>query len=175
MVQHNLSCVLFFLLMFPWCSGQIFTNSGKGYMTYKGWAPEYFTYSGNHLCIACPDVMVIVLPHLVLVVFPTILCVATLAAERGFYQECTYISIEKKEDDYPQEKRSLTQNDQGSITPRVRTSKRRLRKFLLLICLGILWKHYKSCRALAKGYDVNPMVNFPWYCFLVPLLLVYAV
>ncbi|KAI4304177.1 hypothetical protein MLD38_039726 [Melastoma candidum] len=166
---------VFFLLIFPWCSGQIFTDSGKGYMTYKGWAPEDFTSSGNHLYIARPDVMVVVLPHLILVVLPMILCVATFAAERGFYQECTYTSFEKKEDDYPQEKRSLTQNDQGSSIPRARTSKRWLRKFLFLICLGILWKHYKSCRALAKGYDMNPMVNFAWYCFSVPLLLVYAV
>lgn len=134
---------VFFLLMFPWCSGQIFTNSGKGYMTYKGWALEDFNLSENHVYIARPDIMVVVLPHLVLIVLPTILCIASLAVERGFYQECTYTSFEKKEDDYPREKRSLTQNDPGSITSRARNSKRWLRKFLLLICLGIFWKHYK--------------------------------
>ncbi|CAN6582348.1 unnamed protein product [Malus baccata var. baccata] len=64
---------LFYLILFPWFIGQVFTDGkDKGYMTYMGWVVKSFNQNGKHKDVGSPDVMVVVLPHLVFVVFPAL-------------------------------------------------------------------------------------------------------
>ncbi|XP_031387978.1 putative metallophosphoesterase At3g03305 isoform X1 [Punica granatum] len=166
---------LFFLLLFPWFIGQVFTNGGKGYMTYKGWVVKSISQRGGNFFLGHPDIMVIVIPHLVFVVLPAVLVAAALAAERTRYQEKFRTTMEKKEDDYSLlHKGSVKHDIQGSRTSKFRFGNRWTQKFLLVVCLGIFWKHFSNCRALIKAYEMNPFFHFPLYSFSVPLLLAYS-
>ncbi|KAI6684312.1 hypothetical protein NL676_030225 [Syzygium grande] len=166
---------LFFLLLFPWLSGQIFSNGGMGYMTYKGWVVKDIHLGENHEFLGFPEVMVIVLPHLVTVVLPMILVCGALAAERGFHQHiCS--TAGKKKDDYGQEKKRSLKSDTPGIKRLVPAiGNRWLRKLLVVVCLAVCCKHFMNCRALMKAYEMNPFINFPGYSLSVPVLLAYAV
>lgn len=166
---------LFFLLCFPWLSGRIFNNGGMGYMTYKGWVVKDIHSGENHELVGFPDVMVIVLPHLVTVVLPMILVCAALAAERGLHQHiCS--TAGKKEDDYGQEKkRSLKHDTPGIKRPVPAIRDRWLRKLLVVVCIAVCCKHFMNCRALIKAYEMNPFIHFPGYSLSVPVLVAYAV
>ncbi|XP_020262846.1 putative metallophosphoesterase At3g03305 [Asparagus officinalis] len=155
-----------YLMFFPWIYGHIFTESNKmAYMNYKGW-----NVSGY---IGVPDVMVVVIPHLCFVVLPTILVAAVLTSERTAYRTHFFSLSGKKEDDqFVEGKRHVKHRifcDAFCFS-----SWRWLRKFFLLICLAILWKHLKQCRALVKAYDMNPVLHAPVYCFWIPVLLAYT-
>ncbi|KAF5203070.1 Transmembrane protein [Thalictrum thalictroides] len=149
------------LILFPWFYGQVFTEGGDwGYMTYKGW-----TITTSTERVGYPDIMVIVLPHLCFVVFPAILITGALAAEREVYRE-HYLSLSgKKEDDY-------NPNSQSNTISKLFRGRRLVRKFLIVICLMITWKHWKNCSAMMKAYAMNPILHYPVYCFTVPLLLI---
>ncbi|KAF8027782.1 hypothetical protein BT93_E0645 [Corymbia citriodora subsp. variegata] len=166
---------LFFLLLFPWLSGQIFNDGGMGYMTYKGWVVKDIHLGEKHELVGFPDVMVIVLPHLVTVVLPVILVCGALAAERCFYQHiCS--TAGKKKDDYGQEKKRSLKHDKPGIKRLVPTIRDRwLQKLLVVVCLAVCCKHFMNCRALMKAYEMNPFVNFPGYSLSVPTLVAYAV
>ncbi|KAF3584489.1 hypothetical protein F2Q69_00032502 [Brassica cretica] len=163
---------LFYLVFFPWFSGEVFTDSGKRtYMTIMGWV---VTSSGGgerkHEYIGEPDVMVLVIPHLVFVVIPSLVIVCCLVAERELYKEHIRAVSGKKEDDH---------NDRGRKKRWQRRSvlfsKRRLvRKSLLLASLALYWKHFKNCWSLARAYEMN-VVHFPGYSLVVPLLLLYVI
>lgn len=163
---------LFYLVFFPWFSGEVFTDSGKRtYMTIMGWV---VTSSGGgerkHEYIGEPDVMVLVIPHLVFVVIPSLVIVCCLVAERELYKEHIRAVSGKKEDDH---------NDRGRKKRCQRRSllfsKRRLvRKSLLLASLALYWKHFKNCWSLARAYEMN-VVHFPGYSLVVPLLLLYVI
>uniref|UniRef100_A0A0E0Q6K2 Uncharacterized protein n=1 Tax=Oryza rufipogon TaxID=4529 RepID=A0A0E0Q6K2_ORYRU len=45
------------------------------------------------------------------------------------------------------------------------------RRFLILLCLPIAWRHWKHCRAIVRAYEANPFMDAPIYCFGVPLLI----
>lgn len=142
---------LLFLLLFPWFIGHVFTNGGKGYMTYKGWVVKSISQKGGSFFLGHPDIMVIVIPHLVFVVLPTILVAAALAAEKAHYQEHVRTTLEKKEDDYSQQhKGSVKLDGRGSQPSKLRFGNRSARKFLLVVCLGIFWKHFLVSFQLSK-------------------------
>ncbi|CAI0542269.1 unnamed protein product [Linum tenue] len=155
-----------YLIVCPWFLGQVFVhNEKKVYMTYMGWAVESFNQQGKHEYIGVPDVMVLVLPHLVFVVLPTIFVTGGFVAERSIYREHVLSLSGKKEDD--------------DCSQKIRTSKwygqRWIRKVLLVVALAIYWKHFKSCRSLMKAFEMNPLIHFPVYALAIPLLLAYTI
>uniref|UniRef100_A0A803R1G7 Calcineurin-like phosphoesterase domain-containing protein n=1 Tax=Cannabis sativa TaxID=3483 RepID=A0A803R1G7_CANSA len=155
---------LFYLVLFPWLVGKVFTDDDiRGYMTYMGWAVKSVNGSEKHEYIGFPDVMVVVIPHIVFVVFPSILVTGFLVAEKDIYRE-HYLSVTGKKDDNDGEEKSKSC-----------VGMRWIRKFLFVVCLVILWMHFKSCMALVKAYEMNPILHFPVYCFIIPLLLTYVV
>ncbi|KAK9293258.1 hypothetical protein L1049_021249 [Liquidambar formosana] len=161
---------LFYLILFPWFFGQVFTTGGeRGYMTYKGWVVKNFNDQKNIEFIGSPDIMVVVLPHLFFVILPTILVIGALTAERGVYRVHLLSFLGKKEDDYGLE------HYRGNRRSKFHLRKRWIRKLLLVVCLVICWKHFKNCRFLMKAYQMNPLLHFPAYSLTIPLLLAYAV
>ncbi|OAY69196.1 putative metallophosphoesterase [Ananas comosus] len=166
LIWSGILLYLLYLLFFPWFFGHAITeNSNIIYMTYRGWAVKSFN-GRQH--VGVPDVMVIVLPHLCFVVLPTIVVTAALAAERTAYRRHFLSLSGKKEDDYCKESKRNAKH--GSSW-----SGRWIRKLLLVVCLVILWRHWKHCRALVKAYEMNPFIHSPIYCFWVPALLILSI
>ncbi|RYR16584.1 hypothetical protein Ahy_B04g073623 isoform I [Arachis hypogaea] len=152
---------LFYLILFPWFMGYIFTEAKrKGYMTFRGWVIETSDRKGQHEYVGFPDIMVVVLPHLLFVVLPAILVTGALTAERAIYREHMLASSGKKKDD---------------IDLNSRRCNRRTRKLLFVVCLVICTKHFMNCRTLTKAYDMNPVFHFMGYGVSIPLLLAYAI
>ncbi|KAL3833924.1 hypothetical protein ACJIZ3_008660 [Penstemon smallii] len=167
-VWFGMIVYLFYLVLCPWFYGQVFTEGTEwGYMTYRGWVLR-LNDVGKVDFIGFPDVMVVVLAHL-LVILPAIFAIMVLAAESGVYRDYLLSRLRKKNDDYDgQSKESVSRNN--SINGR-----RWLRNFTLAVLLAICWKHSKNCVALMKAYDMNPMVHFPVYSLAIPMLLAYTV
>ncbi|KAJ0237176.1 putative metallophosphoesterase [Hirschfeldia incana] len=159
---------LFCLVFFPWFSGEVFTDSGeRTYMTIMGWVVT--SGERKHEYVGEPDVMVLVIPHLVFVVIPSFLVVCCLVAERELYKEHIRAVSGKKEDDHDRGRKKRWQRRS------IFFSKRRLvRKLLLLASLALYWKHFKNCWSLARAYEMN-VVHFPVYSLVVPLLLLYVI
>lgn len=135
---------LFYLILFPWFIGLVFTE-GKNmvYMTYMGWAVETSNGKGKHEYVGSPDVMVVVLPHLLFVVLPAIWVTGALTAERAVYREHMLALLGKKKDDIDlNSKRSLVYGNKSSIISNFHLGKRWIRKLLCVICLAICWKHF---------------------------------
>lgn len=168
---------LFYLIMFPWFTGQVFTDGeDKGYMTYMGWVVKFSDNKSNHDYIGSPDVMVVVLPHLIFVVLPAILSSGALAAERVVHRG-KFLSVSgKKKDDYSGlDQRSVRYDSRGNRRSKFHFGGHWIRLILLVLCLVICWKHFKNCRALMKAYEMNPLLHFPVYTLGIPLLLVYVI
>ena len=139
-VWYGILGYLFYLVLFPWFVGQVFTDGESwGYTTYMGWVVRALDNQESHKNIGSPDVMVIVLPHIVFVVLPAILVSAALAAEKELYR----VSLSgKKEDDHEQENgRPLVYDYQGSRRSKFRFGVRWIRKIVLVVCLAVIWKH----------------------------------
>jgi len=105
--------------------------------------------------------MVIVLPHLLFVVLPAFLVIAAIAAERALCLGHDISQMAKKDDDH--HKKTWYTNYVGVL--------HWFRKILILLCLPIVWKHWKHCRGIVRAYEVNPFTDAPVYCFGVPALL----
>lgn len=131
---------LFYLMFCPWIYGQIFTESGElTYMNYRGWNVKEHGYVG------VPDVMVVVLPHLCFVVLPSVLVAAAIASERSAYRT-HFLSLSGKKQDGDRVRDGTRNVKCRSFWDLFRFSSWRwMRKLLLLICLAILWKHWKVC------------------------------
>ncbi|CAL0303279.1 unnamed protein product [Lupinus luteus] len=168
---------LFYLILSPWFIGHVFTEGeNKGYMTYIGWAVETSHGKGKHEYVGSPDVMVVVLPHLLFVVLPAFFATGALTAERGIYREHMLAFSGKKKDDIDlNSRRSLSNGNQSNIQSNFPFSKRWIRKLLYVVCLAVCWKHFMNCRTLTKAYEMNPVLHFLGYGFSTPLLLAYAV
>ncbi|XP_017975987.1 PREDICTED: putative metallophosphoesterase At3g03305 isoform X1 [Theobroma cacao] len=167
---------LFYLVLFPWFVGQVFTDGGdRGYMTYMGWVVKSSNNKRNDY-IGSPDIMVVVLPHLIFVVLPAIFFAGALAAERAVHRD-NFLSISgKKADDYSRlNKRSLRYDSRGNRRSKFHFDGRWMRSILLVLCLAICWKHFKNCRALMKAYEMNPLLHFPVYSLGIPVLLGYVI
>ncbi|TKY65327.1 putative metallophosphoesterase [Spatholobus suberectus] len=168
---------LFYLILFPWFIGQVFTE-GKNmvYMTYMGWVVETSNGKGKQEYVGSPDIMVVVLPHLVFVVLPAIFVTGALMAERAIYREHTLAFLGKKKDDLDMEYRRYVLNgNQRSMVSNVHLSKRWIRKLLCVMCLAICWKHFMNCRTLLKAYEMNPVLHFLGYGLSIPFLLAHAI
>ncbi|KAJ4798837.1 Calcineurin-related phosphoesterase-like [Rhynchospora pubera] len=160
---------LVYLLLLPWLFGYAITEEGNlMYMTYRGWSDATLNGVSEGTGVGFPDVMVIALPHLVWVVLPAILVMASLAAERSVYRIVFLSLTGKKEDDNGRERNS------GGIKGHL-WSGRWIRKFLLVASIAIVWKHWKQCRALVKAYEINPFIHAPVYCFFIPALLAFCI
>ncbi|CAN4126652.1 unnamed protein product [Withania somnifera] len=149
LVWISIIVYLFYLILCPWLSGQVFTEGGeRGYMTYRGWVLR-FNEKEKLVFHGFPDIMVVVLPHLFFVVLPTIIVIGAL------------------------------NNVFGPTSGRNKTltllNRRWIRKMLLLMSLAICWKHIMNCRALIKAYAMNPFIHFPVYSMSIPLLLAYTI
>lgn len=163
---------LFYLVLFPWLVGHVSTEGGeRGYMTYKGWVVN-LNKRGKLEFMGSPDVMVVVLPHLFFVVLPTFLVNWAFAAERGIYRYHFLSLSGKKEDDRAQENSYQGHNSGRNGRLEFLIAKRWIRYILMLVSLVICWKHFTSCRALIKAYEMNPFLHFPVYSFSIPLFLV---
>ncbi|PKA55791.1 Putative metallophosphoesterase [Apostasia shenzhenica] len=166
---------LVYLLLFPWFISQIYIEADKmTYMTHRGWAITSSLNGTHNAFFGMPDVMVIVLPHLFFVVLPTVFVVGGMSAERTAYRAYCLTFSGKKEDDHAKGSKENKEN-QCLSDASVFFRRRWMRKLLLLICLAILWKHWKQCRALVKAYDMNPLLHSPVYCFWIPALLIYTI
>ncbi|KAE8711022.1 putative metallophosphoesterase [Hibiscus syriacus] len=157
---------IFYLILFPWFAGQVFTDGeDRGYMTYMGWVVKLSNDKSSHDYIGSPDVMVVVLPHLVFVVLPAIFCTGALAAERAVHRDKFLSILGKKKDDDRGLDKSVRYDSRGNRRSNW------IRLILLVLCLVICWKHFKSCRSLMKAYEMNPLLHFPVYTLAIPLLL----
>ncbi|CAJ1823918.1 unnamed protein product [Sphenostylis stenocarpa] len=168
---------LFYLILFPWFMGQVFTE-GKNmvYMTYMGWAVENSNGKGKLEYIGSPDIMVVVLPHLLFVVLPAILVTGALTAERAIFREQVLAFLGKKKDDPRMDSgKTVLNGHQSKIVSNVHLSKRRIRKLLCVVCVAICWRHFMNCRTLLKAYEMNPVLHFLGYGISVPLLLAHAI
>ncbi|KAK9673507.1 hypothetical protein RND81_12G171700 [Saponaria officinalis] len=155
-VWYGILGYLFYLVLCPWFSGLLFTDGGeRGYMTYKGWVTAHRDSSGKLEFIAFPDVMVIVIPHLVFVVFPSLLVAIGLAVESEMYRIHLLALSGKKEDDLPNA-------DQNCITSESYVGRRWIRKFLVLVYFGILYRHVKVYFLLLITSN-SPMIPFYAY------------
>lgn len=124
---------LLYLILCPWFLGHVFTEGGeRGYMTYKGWVVNRAKEHEKLDFLGYPDVMVLVIPHYILVVLPTILVLGALACEAERYRVNLLSYSSKKNDDKAMHYKQRS---------RLRVGKRWMRKGLLLICIAILWKH----------------------------------
>ncbi|XP_055829744.1 putative metallophosphoesterase At3g03305 isoform X2 [Solanum dulcamara] len=173
LVWFSIIIYLFYLILCPWLSGQVFTEGGeRGYMTYRGWVLRLNERAKLDFH-GFPDIMVVVLPHLYFVVLPTIIVIGALVAERAIFQYHLRALSAKKEDDY------LVKNNVSAPTSgRTKTltfHRRWIRKMLLLMSTVICWKHFLNCRALIKAYAMNPFIHFPVYSMSIPLLLAYTI
>ncbi|KAK6933653.1 hypothetical protein RJ641_036547 [Dillenia turbinata] len=167
-----------------WFSLPVFTEATEGgYMTYKGWVVNLSVQKKVEF-IGSPDIMVIVLAHLIFVVLSAFFIIVGLAAEGDAYRAHSLTLSGKKEDDQGHDHRC-----NGRTKSFLR--KRFVRKLLLVVCLAIYWKHFKSrlfsqlicpslflslqsCRAPVQGYEMNPFLHFLIYSLFIPLLLPYA-
>ncbi|CAO2832602.1 unnamed protein product [Amaranthus hypochondriacus] len=167
---------LLYLVLFPWFSGQIFTSGGEmGYITYRGWVVKQPETGRKLEFLGFPDIMVIVVPHLVFVVFPSLLVSIGFAAESEKYRIHFLALSRKKEDDLHKETPISRQNNrQIHKSSKFLIGTRWIRKLLLAFCLLILYKHFKNCRVLVKAYEMNPLLHCPLYTFSIPLLLAFA-
>lgn len=165
---------LFYLILCPWLHGQVVTDEKEsGYMTIRGWVLKH-DKMGETKFLGFPDVMVIVLPHLLLVVLPAIWVIGAFSVERSTYHDYFLSLSGKKEDDQvPVKSVSYARSGNSMSTPVSRG--RWMRKFLFVAALIICWKHFKSCRGLIKAYEMNPILDFPVYSLMIPLLLAYTV
>ncbi|KAE8808932.1 Transmembrane protein 62 [Hordeum vulgare] len=166
LVWSLLLVYIIYLLVFPWFSGHPVTeDSSLASMTFRGWALK----SGMKTFHAgTPDVMVIVLPHLCFVVLPTIVILAAMAAERTAFREHYLSQSGKKKDDHHQKSRREAVHD--SLW-----SGRWIRKILIALCLVVLWKHWKLCRALMKAYAMDPLLHSPVLFYFIPALMAFAI
>ncbi|XP_020592068.1 putative metallophosphoesterase At3g03305 [Phalaenopsis equestris] len=166
---------LLYLVFFPWFFGHVSTEDGKlSYMTQRGWSVSPSKSGSQNVYIGVPDIMVIVLPHLGFVVLPTVLVLGAIVAEARAYRAHLHSLSGKKEDDHYKERKRYVKFRSFSDAFGI-WSRRWIRKLLFIICLLILWKHWKQCRALVKAYDMNPFVHSPVYCFWIPLSLAYTI
>lgn len=168
---------LFYLILFPWFIGQVFTEgNNRGYMTYMGWVVKKPNGMWSHEYIGSPDVMVIVFPHLFFVLLPAILVSAALTAERGIYRERMLSHSGKKVDDHdPKIQKAVSFDAQRSRLSNFCLGKRPVRRILCLVCLAICWKHFMNCRSLMKAYEMNPILHFLGYGLSIPIFLACAV
>lgn len=153
---------LFYLILFPWFIGQVFTDPGdRGYMTYMGWVVKSPENKKNHDYIGSPDIMVVVIPHLIFIVLPAIFVTAFLAAERAVHTD-KFLSISgKKEDDYDRvNKRSLRYGSRGSRRSQFNFGGNWVRSILLILCLAICWKHFKV--NLTHSNQFNDLFGTMW-------------
>ncbi|KAJ1288863.1 hypothetical protein BS78_02G120400 [Paspalum vaginatum] len=124
---------LLYLVFCPWLAGYPVTeNHHKMYLHYRGWSTKYLTSTMPY--IGLPDVMVIILPHLLFVVLPAFLVIAAIAAERALYLGYQLSHTANKDDDHYKERRYLKHTCIFHW----------FRKILILACLPIVWKHWKS-------------------------------
>ncbi|ONM35747.1 Putative metallophosphoesterase [Zea mays] len=157
-----------YLVFIPWLFGHPITEDGSlTYMTHKGWILKGPSSSNEVVHAGIPDVMVIVLPHLCFVLVPTIVILAAMAAERTAYREHYLSRSGKKKDDYRKSRRQIEHENFWNG--------RWISKFLCLLCVVVLCKHWKLCRALVKAYAMNPLLHAPVLFFFVPLLMVFAI
>ena len=127
---------LLYLVFFPWFSGYaVMENHNKMYLHYKGWSTKYLANTSKRPYIGFPDGMVIVLPHLLFVVLPAFLVIAAIAAERALCLGHDISQMAKKDDDH--HKKTWYTNYVGVL--------HWFRKILILLCLPIVWKHWKVC------------------------------
>ncbi|KAF3622824.1 putative metallophosphoesterase [Capsicum annuum] len=174
LVWFSIISYLFYLILCPWLSGQVFSKGGeRGYMTYRGWVLR-FSEKEKVVYHGFPDIMVVVLPHLYFVVLPTIIVIGALVAEKAIFQDHLRALSAKKEDDYLV-KYNVSAPTSGRNKTLTLLHRRWIRKMLLLISLAICWKHFLNCRALIKAYAMNPFIHFPIYSMSIPLLLVYTI
>lgn len=143
--------------------GQVF-NEGENmvYMTYMGWAIENSNGEGKLEYVGSPDIIVVVLPHLLYVVLPAILVTGALTAERAIFREHVLAFLEKKKDDLRMDSRKTVLNDHhSSIVSNVHLCKRWIRKLLCVVCLAICWKHFmvslkiKLCSISSTNFLLN--------------------
>ncbi|RDX91981.1 putative metallophosphoesterase, partial [Mucuna pruriens] len=161
---------LFYLILFPWFIGQVFTE-GKtmAYMTYMGWVVETSNGKGKHEYVGSPDILVVVLPHLLFVVLPAILVIGALTAEGAIYREHLLAFYGKKKDDRDMDSRKYVSiGNRSSIESNVHLGKRLIRKLLNYI-------QERNCRTLLKAYEMNPVLHFLGYGISIPLLLAHAI
>lgn len=134
---------LLYLVLCPWLIGYVLTDGGeKGYMTYKGWVVKNFNNGERDEYIGSPDIIVVVLPHILFVVAPAILVCAALAAERRIYREHILSLSGKKQDDYGVKNEGYQNYEyQGNRKVRFYIRDRWIRKMIFLSCLALFWKH----------------------------------
>ncbi|XP_042381320.1 putative metallophosphoesterase At3g03305 [Zingiber officinale] len=165
---------LLYLSFFPWFFGHVFGElDAKASMSYQGWFIPKSDKNPDLRYVGVPDIMVVVLPHLCFVVLPTILVVGAMVAERTTHRRYFLLLSGKKDDGFSRDKNGQPKNVTSCYSHRI-CHGRWIRKLLFLVIALILWKHFKNCRDLVRAYDMNPIIDSPIYCFVIPVLLIYA-
>ncbi|CAO1946871.1 unnamed protein product [Urochloa humidicola] len=91
-----------------------------------------------------------------------------MAAERTAYRDHYLSQSGKKKHYYYQKSRRQIEHENF-------WNGRWIRKFQCLLCLVVLWKHWKLCRALVKAYAMNPLLRLPVLFFFIPALMGFAI
>jgi hypothetical protein len=134
-----------YLVFIPWLFGHPITEDGSlTYMTHKGWILKGPSSSNEVVHAGIPDVMVIVLPHLCFVLVPTIVILAAMAAERTAYREHYLSRSGKKKDDYRKSRRQIEHENFWNG--------RWISKFLCLLCVVVLCKHWKVQKSTRPSF-----------------------
>jgi hypothetical protein len=134
-----------YLVFIPWLFGHPITEDGSlTYMTHKGWILKGPSSSNEVVHAGIPDVMVIVLPHLCFVLVPTIVILAAMAAERTAYREHYLSRSGKKKDDYRKSRRQIEHENFWNG--------RWISKFLCLLCVVVLCKHWKVQKSTQPSF-----------------------
>ncbi|KAL1532835.1 putative metallophosphoesterase [Salvia divinorum] len=123
--------------------------------------------------LGSPDVMAVVLPHLIFVVLPALVTIMVLAVERSVHRDFLLsLSSKKKDGSVSRSKKYASQDN--SVNRSSEPKGRWIRTLFLEVSLAIFWKHFNNCEALMKAYEMNPIIHFSLYSLTVPMLLVYS-
>lgn len=158
-------CYLLYLVLCPWLYGKAFTQDGEGaYMTYRGWVSRFNNF-GNIEFLGSPDVMVVVLPHLIFVVLPAIVTIIGLTTESSINRDYVLsLSSKKKDGSVGQSKKYAEPSN--SVNKASQMGKRWLRKLFIVVSLAIFWKHFKVLLflliMLPRFNRIFLLISSPW-------------
>lgn len=154
---------LVFLIIFPWFSGRILGDDYPlGYMSLRGWTVQ--PSPGDYVPgLGVPDIMGIVLPYLVFVVFPLLLLLSALSAENVVCELHITRLLKKTNGSRGESSASRETDSDGSLSKgevvkseapvpeqkgtdhhdECRLCKRFVRKGLVVGCLLVAYNHWR--------------------------------
>ncbi|CAM6062583.1 unnamed protein product [Sphagnum tenellum] len=158
------------LTFLPWFSGRVLADDFPiGHMSVWGWSvkPSNVTSVNQVSGLGVPDIMEIVLPHMYTVLFPLILMVSALSAERAACRH--HIGMAGK-----CHRQSGSKLSQWLLNEYCSVCNRLIRKGLFVGCLAITFLHWRLLSSLMRAYGSTVLVMTPIFAWTVPALIVFS-